>query len=59
MVLNYFESFERVYMSFCDSRALQDMQQIAISEGPVDLKIVSQGSLCINRASLLHPLDIF
>ena len=38
MVLDYFESFERVYMSCCDSRALQDMQQIAISEGPVDLE---------------------
>ena len=35
------------------------MQQIAISEGPVDLKIVFQGLLCINRASLLHLLDIF
>ena len=46
-------------MSCCDSRALQDMQQIAILEGPMDFKIVSQGLLCINRASLLHLLDIF
>ena len=43
MVLDYFESFERVYMSCCDSKVLQDVQQIVISESPVDFKDCPSG----------------
>ena len=61
MVFYHFEWFERVCMSCCHSRALENMLQICHfrgSSGAVDFKAISWGSLCKNRAVAMYMLDI-